>query len=42
MDATTFSAADIPKLLDQLRRERFYGRVSFGLSVPQADNFLNP
>jgi hypothetical protein len=29
--AETVSLADIPALLDDLRRERFYGRVSFDL-----------
>jgi hypothetical protein len=29
--ADTFSLSDIPRLLDELRREEFYGRVSFDL-----------
>lgn len=28
---TTLSPSDIPSLLEQLRREHFYGRVSFDL-----------
>ena len=29
--------ADIPALLDDLRRERFYGRVSFDLSAGEGN-----
>jgi hypothetical protein len=29
--AETLSLADIPRLLDDLRREKFYGRLSFDL-----------